>query len=110
MKYLVKYSVVRIETAKQQCLKGEHWKKPERKGNQQDNWTDDDERKLVGIFKQLKSDHKNPTHKQLNDFIDFVQFSGGLHATNARLKDMITIDMPNGDVIYKHFEKAWGEA
>ena len=103
-----KYSVMRIETAKQQCLKAEHWHKPESRKGMEMDWTADDEKALIGIFRAFDVPNNGvPTHKQLNDAIDFCDFSGGRHAKNACLDKLITVDNPDGTVAYKEFSQAW---
>jgi hypothetical protein len=104
-----RYSVMRIETAKQQCLKGERWHKPQMKDRLLHDWTDDDERKLVEIFKSFDVQHLGvPTHKQLNEAIDNIRFSGGIHAINTGLANMILVDHNDGMVSYKEYTQQWG--
>lgn len=104
-----RYSVMRIEKAKQQLLTGKSWSRPEIRSHQENDWSAEDETKLKALFRDILAKHPQPTHKQLNDAIDYQTcFSSGIHAVNARIKDMITIEQDDGTVIYKNFTQQWG--
>ena len=104
-----RYSVVRIETAKQQILKGERWHRPERKSSTVDDWTPDDEAALVQIIREFDVPKNGiPTHQALNLAIDAYEFSHGQHYVNCQLSSLITVNQDDGSVYYKPFTEQWG--
>jgi hypothetical protein len=103
------YSVVRIETAKQQILKGDRWHRPERKASTINDWTPADEAALVKIIRDFDvPKNGTPTHQALNEAIDNVRFSGGQNYVNCNLSGLIVVNSQDGSVHYREFTKQWG--
>jgi hypothetical protein len=88
-----RYSVQRIESAKQKALTGQAWDvvRSNMKGV---DWTADDEGELRTLVDQWD---ESTGHQGLNDLIDNHEFSHGRHADNCNLASM-TLD----DVNYQH--------
>ena len=94
-----RYSVMRIERAKQRALTGNSFK-PQKgsKGRYEIDWTRDDEKALNHLIAQW--DEKTG-HAGLNDLIDFYKFSHGTHFLNAHIDKLITVDtLPDGMIRY----------
>ena len=105
----MRYSVARLETAKQQLLKGEKWHRPEKRDSAVDDWTPEDEATLVQIIRDLDvPNNGTPTHQKLNEVIDHVEFSHGRHYVNCNLSALITVNRDDGVVEYKEFTEQWG--
>ena len=101
-----RYSIIRIERAKQRALTGSAFKvQPGSKGKFTIDWCGDDEEALHGLISQW-----NPEtgHQGLNELIDSYEFSHGRHYDNCQLTKLITVHPGDTTVRYKQFTEQWG--
>lgn len=75
-----RYSVMRIERAKQQFMFGNAFTIPNSRGKHVIDWTREDEDVLTGILAGM---HPDASHEELNAAIDYVEFSHGRQIDNA---------------------------
>jgi len=92
-----RYSVMRIEIAKQKALTGESFGVLERADRMLMDWTGDDEQALYDLIDQWDG---ITGHAGLNRLIDNYAFSGGKHGMNTRIKSLIEIDCGEGAIRY----------
>lgn len=108
----MKYSVMRIERAKQQVLTGHQFVPVKGNKNHIMNWTQQDETALLAIIDELQAQCKQAgkqlSHAMLNRAIDSYQFSGGTHHANAGLSQCVFADDKHGQVHVRDPRKqAW---
>ncbi len=92
-----KYSVMRIERAKQKALTGENFGLAISADSYVMDWTGEDEEQLCELIADWD---KSTGHKGLNDLIDGHQFSGGKQCANAQIGKLLPVDLDDGRVRY----------
>ncbi len=101
----MKYSVMRIEQAKQRALTGRSWKAVKPAKHMEMDWTGEDEEALCDLIDQWDPD---TGHAGLNKLIDGHKFSGGTHYVNADLGKLFIVEqeqMGPGTIQYKQYVK-----
>ena len=93
-----KYSVMRIEIAKQRALMGHVFKVQETPERFEMDWTGEDEEELCNL---ISTWDEKTGHQGINEIINFHEFSGGRQYTNAGLSNLLAIHPGDGTVIYK---------
>jgi len=90
-----KYSVMRIEKAKQKALTGNAFDTVKPTQRHQMNWTGDDEQALFELINQWD---ESTGHQGLNKLIDRHSFSGGTQYINAELHKLLVLNLGDGRV------------
>jgi len=92
-----RYSVMRIEMAKQKALTGDSFGTLDRADRMTMDWTGADEETLFSLIAQWDS---STGHAGLNRLIDNHAFSGGKHGDHTRIRSLIEIDCGEGAIRY----------
>lgn len=84
---LPRFSVRRIEQAKQRKLTGDSYDVPEPNSGMVADWDDDDEFKLkllIDSFELIPDEDPAEANRRMNEHVDYVEFSHGSQHDNTR--------------------------